>query len=73
MENTLVEFAEGGEDVSEYDLANLAKSVTEVGNVNEVINCDANDLGFERIGDEQIVNGALGMVSKESEAEESEQ
>jgi len=33
-------------------------------NINEWINCDANDPGFERLSDEQIVSGALGTVSE---------
>ena len=74
MENTLVESTEE-EEVSACDLANLAKSVTGGGNVDEDnivewINCDANDPGFEHLTDEQIVGGALGMVLEESEEEE---
>ena len=74
VENTLVESAEE-EEVSACDLANLAKSVTGGGNVDEDnivewINCDANDPGFEHLTDEQIVGGALGMVLEESEEEE---
>ncbi|KAL4143739.1 hypothetical protein QTP88_006033 [Uroleucon formosanum] len=41
------------------------------GNINEWINCDANDPGVERLSDEQIVSGALGTVL-ESEGEEEE-
>ncbi|KAL4096738.1 hypothetical protein QTP88_021632 [Uroleucon formosanum] len=40
-------------------------------NINEWINCDANDPEFERLSDEQIVSGALGTVL-ESEGEEEE-
>jgi uncharacterized protein YehS (DUF1456 family) len=57
-------------------LANCSKSFTEGENVdeeniNEWINYDANDPGFERLSDEQIVSGALGTVS-ESEGKEEE-
>jgi hypothetical protein len=57
-------------------LANFSKSLTggenvNEENINEWINCDANDPGFERLSVEQIVSGALGTVS-ESEGEKEE-
>jgi hypothetical protein len=57
-------------------LANFSKSLTgaeniDEENINEWINCDANDPGFECLSDEQIVSGALGTIS-ESEGEEEE-
>ncbi|XP_050523014.1 jerky protein homolog-like [Daktulosphaira vitifoliae] len=73
VENTLIEEEE---EVSAFDLANFSKSLTggenfDEENINEWINCDANDPGFERLSDEQIVSGALDTVS-ESEGEEEE-
>ncbi|VVC39681.1 Hypothetical protein CINCED_3A023089 [Cinara cedri] len=64
------------EEFSAFDLANFSKSLTggenvDEENINEWINCDADEPGFERLSDGQIVNGALGTVS-ESEGEEEE-
>ncbi|KAL4104597.1 hypothetical protein QTP88_019891 [Uroleucon formosanum] len=63
-------------EVFAFDLANFSKSLTGGDNVDEEninvwINCDANDPGFKRLSDEQIVSGALGTVS-ESDGEEEE-
>ncbi|VVC41732.1 Hypothetical protein CINCED_3A018470 [Cinara cedri] len=77
VENTLI--GEEEEEVStcgSLDLANFSKSLTggenvDEENINEWINCDANDPGFEHLSDKQIVSGALGTVS-ESEDEEEE-
>uniref|UniRef100_A0A2S2QZ92 Jerky-like n=1 Tax=Sipha flava TaxID=143950 RepID=A0A2S2QZ92_9HEMI len=74
VENTLI--GEEEKEVSAFDLANFSKSLTrgenvDEENINEWINCDANDQGFERLSDEQIVSEALGTVS-ESEGEEEE-
>jgi len=33
-------------------------------NIDEWINCDVNDPGFKHLTDEQIVGGALGMISE---------
>ncbi|KAL4152893.1 hypothetical protein QTP88_000726 [Uroleucon formosanum] len=73
VENTLIGEKEE-EVVSAFDLANFSKSLTggenvDEENINEWINCDANDPGFERLSDEKIVSGALGTVL-ESEGEE---
>lgn len=49
-----------GKEVSALDLANFAKSVpggknVDTNNIDEWINCDANNSGFKHITDEQIV------------------
>ena len=74
MENTFVEFIEE-EEISVHDLENLAKSVTggekvNEGNIEEWINCDVNDPGFEHLTDEQIVGQALDPVLEGSKEEE---
>lgn len=73
VENTLIREEV---EVSAFDLAIFSKSLTgrenvDEGNINEWINCNANDPGFERFSDEQIVSGALSTVL-ESEGEEEE-
>jgi len=70
VENTLIEYVE--EEVFAFDLVNFAKSITggenvDEDNVDEWINCEASDQGFEHITDEQIVEGALGTVSEREE------
>jgi len=78
VENTLLGYAEEEEEeISAFDLANFAKSITQgenvdEDNIDEWINCDANNPGFEHHTDKQIVGGALGMVSEIEEEENDE-
>lgn len=56
------------EEISTFDLANFVKSITEGENIDEDdidewINCDANDSSFEHLIDEPIV----GRTFSESE------
>lgn len=68
MENTSIECADEEKEVSAFDLVNFEKSITggenvDEDNIDERINYDTNDPGFEQLTDEQAVGEALGTVS----------